>query len=369
MLHTHASPRSAVGFLIHAAGLTREQLGPRINLTMPGVCCTVGEQIEALRRIAGDKVAARIRREPDELVVRIVAGWPQRFDAKRARCARLPGRSDVRRDHPRPYRGRARRQDRGVSCMRFPAPLIPATLVKRYKRFLADVMLPSGETITAHVANPGAMTGLAAPGARVWLSKSDNPNRKLPYTWELVEVDLGGGLELVGVNTGHPNALVAEALAAARSRSLPATRSIRREVKYGKNSRVDFLLEEPGAPALLRRDQERAPDARSRASPNFPTAVTERGAKHLDELADMVAAGARAVMLYLIQIGSADRFALARDIDPAYGAAFDRARAAGVEAIAWRCTHRAARASRSPRRSRLSIDAAHACAARRYALH
>ncbi len=82
--HWHASPRSAVGFLIHAAGLTREQLGDRVNLTMPGVCCTVGEQIEALQRVAGDKVAARIRREPDELVVRIVAGWPSRFDARRS---------------------------------------------------------------------------------------------------------------------------------------------------------------------------------------------------------------------------------------------------------------------------------------------
>ncbi|MGB6819007.1 MAG: D-erythronate dehydrogenase, partial [Pseudolabrys sp.] len=83
--HTHASPRSAVGFLIHAAGLTREQLGPRINLAMPGVSCTVGEQIDALRRVAGDKVAARIRRHPDELVQRIVSGWAERLDAKRAR--------------------------------------------------------------------------------------------------------------------------------------------------------------------------------------------------------------------------------------------------------------------------------------------
>jgi D-erythronate 2-dehydrogenase len=82
--HTHASPRAAVGFLIHAAGLTREQLGPRINLAMPGVSCTVGEQIDALRRVAGDKVAARIRREPDELVQRIVSGWAERLDAKRA---------------------------------------------------------------------------------------------------------------------------------------------------------------------------------------------------------------------------------------------------------------------------------------------
>src|SRR5919201_5507148 len=98
--------------------------------------------------------------------------------------------------------------------MRFPAPLIPATLVKRYKRFLADVTLESGETITAHVANPGSMIGLAAPGARVWLSKSASATRKLPYSWELIEVDFGGGSELVGVNTGHPNSLVGAALAA-----------------------------------------------------------------------------------------------------------------------------------------------------------
>src|ERR1043165_5452347 len=100
--------------------------------------------------------------------------------------------------------------------MRFATPLVPATLVKRYKRFLADVVLASGETITVHCANPGAMTGLMPPGARVWLSKSSNPKRKLDHSWELIEVDLGGGLELVGINTGHPNALAAEAIAAER---------------------------------------------------------------------------------------------------------------------------------------------------------
>src|SRR6185312_2401029 len=132
--------------------------------------------------------------------------------------------------------------------MRFPAPLIPATLIKRYKRFLADVTLHDGTTITAHVANPGGMTGLAAPGARVWLSKSDNPSRKLSHSWELIEVDLGGGLELVGVNTAHPNPLVGAAIATGLIPALTGYGNIRREMKYGRNSRVDFLLEGQGRP-------------------------------------------------------------------------------------------------------------------------
>ena len=135
-----------------------------------------------------------------------------------------------------------------MSVITFPAPLIPATLVKRYKRFLADVVLESGEALTAHVANPGGMIGLAAPGSRVWLSKSDSPTRKLPYSWELVEVDFGGGQELVGVNTGHPNPLVGAALAAGAIPDLAGYDTIRREVKYGKNSRVDFLLESATRP-------------------------------------------------------------------------------------------------------------------------
>jgi sugar fermentation stimulation protein A len=220
--------------------------------------------------------------------------------------------------------------------MRFPAPLIPATLVKRYKRFLADVVLPDGTTITAHVANPGAMTGLAAPGARVWLSKSDNPNRKLAYSWELVEVDLGAGAELVGVNTAHPNPLVGAALAAGAIPDLSGYERIRREVKYGKNSRVDFLLESGQRPPCYV-EIKNVHLMRRAGLAEFPDAKTERGAKHLEELGDMVAAGARAVMLYLIQIGSAKCFALARDVDPKYGAAFDRARSRGVEAIAWTC--------------------------------
>jgi sugar fermentation stimulation protein A len=220
--------------------------------------------------------------------------------------------------------------------MRFPAPLVPATLLRRYKRFLADVRLPGDEEVTAHVANPGSMIGLAAPGAPVWLSRSDNPKRKLRHSWELVEVDLGSGAELVGINTSNPNALAAEAIAAGLVPELNGYGTIRREVKYGKNSRVDFLLEQPGRPPCYL-ELKNVHLMRQRGLAEFPDAVTRRGAKHLVELADMAAAGARAVMLFLVQIASAERFAVARDIDPVYGAQFDQARAHGVETIARRC--------------------------------
>ena len=220
--------------------------------------------------------------------------------------------------------------------MRFTTPLVPATLLRRYKRFLADVALPSGEIVTAHCANPGSMIGLAAPGAPVWLSRSDNPKRKLAHSWELVEVDLGSGAELVGINTTNPNALAAEALAAGRIPELAGYGSVRREVKYGRNSRVDFLLEEPGRPPCYV-EIKNVHLMRQRGLAEFPDAVTKRGAKHLVELAGMAAAGARAVMLFLVQIASAEHFALARDIDPTYGAQFDLARQQGVEALARRC--------------------------------
>src|SRR3972149_6979731 len=206
--------------------------------------------------------------------------------------------------------------------MRFSPPLIPATLVRRYKRFLADVVLPSGEEITVHVANPGAMLGLNAAGARVWLSKSANPNRKLAYSWELVEADLCGTLELIGVNTAYPNAIVAEAIAASAIPELTGYDSARREVKYGRNSRIDFLLEHPGRPPCYV-EVKNVHLMRQPGLAEFPDSVTARGAKHLDELAAMVAAGARAMMLFVAPIGSSTAFELARDIDPAYGRAFD----------------------------------------------
>ena len=220
--------------------------------------------------------------------------------------------------------------------MRFPAPLVPATLKRRYKRFLADVVLPDGSEITAHVANPGAMLGLNAPGARVWLSKSDNPKRKLAYSWELVEVDFGTGLELVGVNTSHPNNLIAEALAAKAIEPFVQYSKVRREVRYGKNSRVDFLLEgEELPPCYL--EVKNVHMMRKPGRAEFPDAVTARGAKHLHELAAIRKTGARAATLFLVQIGSAQSVSLARDIDPAYKQAFDRALREGVEAFALTC--------------------------------
>lgn len=220
--------------------------------------------------------------------------------------------------------------------MKFPSPLIRGTLIKRYKRFLADVQLESGEEITAHCANPGSMMGLAEPGSTVWLSESDNPKRKLKFSWELIEVDLGKGPVLVGINTGHPNPLVAEAISSGVIKELSGYPALRREVKYGVNSRIDILLEKED----LSRCYVEIKNVHLMRKPGFaefPDSVTTRGAKHLAELSQMVAEGHRAVMVYLIQRGDAETFSLAREIDPAYGAAYDEAMKAGVEAIAYSC--------------------------------
>jgi len=220
--------------------------------------------------------------------------------------------------------------------MRFHSTLIPATLARRYKRFLADVVLQSGEVTTVHVANPGAMTGLDRPLSRVWLSDSGNPLRKFPYTWELVEADLGNGPEIIGINTGQPNLLVVDALETGLIPELRDYHSVQREVKYGENSRIDFLLHDPKRPFCYL-EVKNVHLMRKPGLAEFPDSVTERGAKHLRDLAAVRASGARAVLLFVIQIPSADRFAIARDIDPAYAAAFDRARASGVQMLAWRC--------------------------------
>jgi sugar fermentation stimulation protein A len=219
--------------------------------------------------------------------------------------------------------------------MRLPT-LLSGTLIRRYKRFLADVRLDDGRLVTATCPNTGSMLGLNAPGSVVWLSQSDSPTRKYPFTWELVEADLGAGPALVGINTGHPNKLVAEALAARRIKALAGYPTLRREVKYGRNSRIDLLLEDAER-GLCYVEIKNVHLSRRHGLAEFPDSVTARGVKHLAEMSDMVRQGHRAVMVFLIQRAEATRLALARDIDPGYGAAFDKARAAGVETIALRC--------------------------------
>jgi sugar fermentation stimulation protein A len=220
--------------------------------------------------------------------------------------------------------------------MRFAAPLTEGRLVRRYKRFLADVALADGRTVTAHCANPGSMLGLADPGLRVWLSAADDPKRKLAWSLELVEVDLGAGPAIVGINTGHPNRLVAEAVGSGLVPELAGYEDLRREVKYGRNSRIDLLLTRRAHPDCYV-EVKNVHLMRTAGLAEFPDSVTARGAKHLDELAAMVGRGARAVMFFLVQRGDADRLAIARDIDPGYAAALARARSAGVEVLAYRC--------------------------------
>ena len=217
--------------------------------------------------------------------------------------------------------------------MKFAEPLISGRLVKRYKRFLADVVLDeTGEEITAHCANPGSMLGLKEPGSRVWLSKSDNPKRKLKYSWEIMEADGA----LVGINTAHPNRLVEEAIEEGRISGLAGYESLRREVKYGKNSRIDILLEGPAGEQTFV-EVKNVHLMRDPGLAEFPDSVTARGAKHLVELADMVREGHRAAMVFLVQRPDCDRFSLASDIDPNYAKAFAEARKAGVEAYAIGC--------------------------------
>lgn len=216
--------------------------------------------------------------------------------------------------------------------MRFASPLVEGRLIRRYKRFLADVALADGETATVHCANPGSMTGLAEPGMRVFLSRSESVTRKLPWSWELVEI--AGGL--VGINTAHPNRLIAEAIATSAIPELSGYETVRREVRYGTNSRIDFLLSDSTRPSAYV-EVKNVHLSRTERLAEFPDSVTARGAKHLAELAAMAASGHRAIMVYLIQRSDAAEFALARDIDPAYAAAFDLARQAGVETIAYDC--------------------------------
>ena len=215
--------------------------------------------------------------------------------------------------------------------MRFPDPLLPGTLVRRYKRFLSDVTLASGTEVTAHCANPGSMLGLAEPGAAVWLSPARNPGRKLRYSWELVRIGEG----LVGVNTAHPNRIVEQAVDAQAIPELTGYATARREVKYGRNSRIDLLLQSDRRPDCY--VEIKSVTLRRHGPAEFPDAVTARGTKQLGELSEMVQGGARAVMFYLVQRGDCRAFTIAADIDPIYAEALAAAREGGVEVICYAC--------------------------------
>jgi sugar fermentation stimulation protein A len=220
--------------------------------------------------------------------------------------------------------------------MLFPSPLLRGTLIQRINRFMASVKLDNGTTVTAAVPNTGSMLGLKDPGLPVWLSVSDSPTRKYPHTWEMVEVDLGAGPVRVGINTNHPNKIVSDAIAAGEVKALKGYTSLKREQKYGKNSRIDILLEDPKKGTCYV-EIKNVHLSRTQGLAEFPDSVTERGVKHLGEMSDMVADGKRAVMVYLIQRADAAQLAFARDIDETYADAFVAAKAAGVEAIALKC--------------------------------
>ncbi len=212
--------------------------------------------------------------------------------------------------------------------MKLPQPLIPGTLIRRYKRFLADVQLKSGERVTAHCPNSGSMKGCQDPGSPVLLSRSENPRRKLPYTWELVRAN---GI-WVGINTQYPNRLVREGIERGVISELSGYSLIRGEVNYGKRSRVDLLLQgESGWCYVEVKNVTLVEEGRAL----FPDAVTLRGQKHLRELMQMVEEGHRAVIFFVVQRADGNLVAPADRIDPEYGKLLREAVNRGVEALAY----------------------------------
>ena len=220
--------------------------------------------------------------------------------------------------------------------MQFEPPLIRATLIKRYKRFLADVRLEDGREVTAHVANPGAMTGVKDPGLSIWVQPTSNPKRKLKFSWMLV--DHGAG-HFSGVDTTLANRVVAEALADGRIGDSTAYPDIKPEQKYGTNARVDFLLSGGPDPDLYL-EVKNVHLSRKPGLAEFPDSVTARGTKHLQELTKVIKDGKRARMIYLVQRTDATAFALASDIDPTYASAFREAVGSGLEVQVYDCVIR-----------------------------
>ncbi|ATR84784.1 DNA/RNA nuclease SfsA [Pseudomonas sp. HLS-6] len=216
--------------------------------------------------------------------------------------------------------------------MRFSPALEEARLLRRYKRFLADIELASGEQLTIHCPNTGSMLNCMIEGGKVWFSRSNDPKRKLPGTWEISETPQG---RLACVNTGRANALVEEALHAGRIKELAGFSALRREVPYGEeNSRVDFRLEFPDGPAYVEVKSVTLGFSDSTTAA-FPDSVTQRGTKHLRELAALARQGVRAVQLYCVNLSGVDAVRPAEEIDPAYAAALREAVADGVEVLAY----------------------------------
>jgi sugar fermentation stimulation protein A len=214
--------------------------------------------------------------------------------------------------------------------MEFASPLVPATLIRRYKRFLADCRLDDGTEITAHCANPGSMLGLAAPGTRVWLEPNDDPKKKLNFGWRLVQHQDG---HFSGVDTSVPNRMLKAALEAREVPALSDYDHVRAEVAYGEKSRIDFLLSAEGRPDAYV-EVKSVTLCRRPGVAEFPDSKTERGARHMLELALMAKQGHRAAVFFLVQRTDAAEVRIADDIDPTYAKAFLIAYGAGVEVIA-----------------------------------
>ncbi|MFY0678868.1 MAG: DNA/RNA nuclease SfsA [Neptuniibacter sp.] len=209
--------------------------------------------------------------------------------------------------------------------------LITGQLIKRYKRFLADVQLDDGQEVTAHCPNTGSMKNCAEPGSRVWLKDSGNPKRKYPLGWELVEVE---GRYLASINTGRANALIKEAIENGVISQLQGYSEIRSEVKYGENSRIDLLLKEDAQPQVWV-EIKNVTLLEDDGWGSFPDAVTTRGAKHLKELMHRVEQGDRAAMVFCVPHTGIQKVRPADQIDPEYGRLLREAKAAGVEVMAY----------------------------------
>jgi sugar fermentation stimulation protein A len=213
--------------------------------------------------------------------------------------------------------------------MRFKSRLIRGALIQRYKRFLADVRLENGEIVTAHCTNTGSMMGCKEPGSSVYISRSDNLNRKLLYTWELIKTDG----TWVGINTLHPNKLVPEAVQSGVIAELSGYLSIRREVKVSAHTRLDLCLEGPNGNCFI---EVKNVTLAMNGTAAFPDAVSERGTKHLKALMRLKRQGHRAAIVFVIQRGDCSTFRPADEIDSEYGRWLRKAIKAGVEALPYR---------------------------------